>query len=100
LAYFKTLTGTADTSRDVYFHLEQNFPKGLRSLERLAKQDREVAALLADYEELCTWVATVTGASANSRASKASELSHAQEIIRDLEEEIRKKIGGLDERIE
>lgn len=71
------------------FHLEQKFPSAVRSLVRLAEHDNELASLLADYEELCTWVA------AQDRSSKTvdAEIRVARELIGELENEIRRQMG-------
>jgi hypothetical protein len=84
----------------VNFHLEQKFPSAVLSLESLAEQDDELATLLTEYEELCTWVATCEQSSEGLVATKAKELSHAREIVRHLEEEILQITEGLRDPVE
>jgi hypothetical protein len=79
----------------VNFHLEQKFPSAVRSLQSLAERDTELASLLTEYEELCTWVATREQSPKGLLASKVKELNHAREIVRDLEKEILRFTEGL-----
>ena len=60
------------------------FPDHVPAIKALVETDRTFSAIMTDYEEMCTWLATVN----RGRSSDKREIEHAQQLIRDLEEEI------------
>ena len=72
----------------MHFHLERHFPGNAGALERLANKSRGFESLLADYEELRTWLAVREQQGPVDR----DELRSARELIGELEDEIRQQL--------
>ena len=78
----------------MFYHVDQNFPGAAAAIEVLAGKDSGFAMLLADFEELSTWLASgEQGAPMNE-----TEIESAAELVRELKNEIRRKLEEHDER--
>ena len=77
----------------MHYHVDQRFPDAAPAIEALASKDKSFATLLADYEELSTWLAV------QDRSSKTEdeEIGNALELIGELENEIRQRLEEYDE---
>ena len=78
----------------MFYHVDQNFPEAMTDIEALAGKDPGFAMLLADFEELSTWLAS--GECGTSR--NELEIENAEELVRELKVEIRRKLEEHDER--
>ena len=70
-------------------HIYRKFPNHIEALQMLIQKDTNFAEICTDYEEMCTWLDNYCRA--QGRPSK--ECDHAREVIRGLEDEIRKVLG-------
>ena len=68
----------------MFDHILRRFPDHVTTIQALANVDATMRAILADYEEISTWLAVHDGSAAPGDA----ELNHARKVIRDLENEI------------
>lgn len=66
------------------YHIQKKFPEQQLLIQDLLQENEMFAEICANYEEICTWLA--------GRASKeeltSEEYSIAQDLIRELEDEI------------
>ena len=76
------------------YHVDRLFPGAAPVIEALASKKKDFASLLADYEELSTWLAV------RERSSETDdeEIGNARELIGELETEIRQQLEKYDER--
>lgn len=66
------------------YHVQKKFPEQSSLIRELLQRNEMFAEICADYEEVCTWLAGRT-----SKAElTAEEYSVAQDLIRELEDEI------------
>ena len=68
----------------LFDHLLRRFPEHVTAIQALANVDATMRSILADYEEISTWLAVHDGSATPGDA----ELEHARKVIRDLENEI------------
>ena len=73
----------------MYYHVTHCFPEDAVAVEALASEDPAFALLVADFEELCTWLAS--NRKAGSRSGE--EIEKAAELVGELEKEIRHTLG-------
>ena len=67
-------------------HIFVKFPDHRESIRALLQKDARFREACADYEEICTWLA------ARDRSASSEEHDRARELIRELEDEISKKL--------
>ena len=72
----------------MYHHVDQRFPGAAPAINSLASKSKVFAALLADFEELSTWLAVQN----RSSAKNDEENENARELIGELENEIRQQL--------
>ena len=77
----------------MFDHIFRRFPEYSVAIQALADADPTVRTILADYEEMCTWMATHDG----SQKPEIDQIEHAQYLIKDLESEIQRKLEEYDE---
>ena len=73
-------------------HVLRRFPNFVSTIRARADKDPAFRAMLADYEEVSTWLASRQ----NLPTSDPVELESALELIRNLEEEILSQIERQD----
>ena len=69
-------------------HIYRKYPDHVEAIRALRNKDFAFSEMCDDYEEMCTWLA----AQSCTLAPHAEECFQAQEIIRDLEEDIKKAL--------
>ena len=69
-------------------HVYRKYPNLRAEIQALRNQDAGFGQMCDDYEEMCTWLAARSAAAGPS----SEDVTHAREIIRDLENEITKKL--------
>ena len=65
-------------------HVYRKFPDHIEAIQALLQKDAIFREIYADYEEICTWLASEN--LAERRPSE--EYDHARQLIRELEVEI------------
>ena len=65
-------------------HVSRKFPERVSTIRALAECDETFRTILANYEELRTWLATLN----RKTIPDLEELDHASNLARDLENEI------------
>mgnify|MGYP001557617155 CR=1 FL=1 len=77
----------------MHYHVDRLFPGAAPLIEALASEKKDFASLLADYEELSTWLAV------RERSAKTDdeEIGNVRELIKELENEIRQQLEKYDE---
>ena len=65
-------------------HVDRRFPDRGPAIRALAETDPAFRAMLAEYEEICTWLAAHTRPAPPDNA----ELANVRIVVRELEEEI------------
>lgn len=78
----------------MYEHFSEKFPEQSAAISVLARLNTALRAVLADYEELSTWLA----AQEPSEPRSADELERARTLARELEAEILNHLEKQDER--
>jgi uncharacterized protein YdcH (DUF465 family) len=69
-------------------HVYRKYPGRAERIQELKNRDTQFGEICDDYEEMCTWLAAQ-----NRRLEPHSEeITQAKEIIRDLEDEIKKAL--------
>ncbi len=71
-------------------HVYRKFPQHREAIQGLLQKDTNFREICDDYEEICTWLAAYCRS--GSRASE--EYDRAQEMLRDLEDEINKVLSN------
>ena len=66
------------------YHVQKKFPEYSSHIRELLQSNEIFAEMCADYEEVCTWLAGRT----SKEELTAEEYSVAQDLIRELEDEI------------
>ena len=66
------------------YHLQKKFPEHSSLIRELLQRNEMFAEICGDYEEVCTWLAGRT----SKEELTAEEYSVAQDLIRELEDEI------------
>ena len=66
------------------YHTNRRFLDHVPAITALADKNPAFSAIIADYEEMCTWLATLN----RDTPPDDGEIENARELIRDLEEEI------------
>ena len=84
----------AGQDNNMHLHADQRFPGSAPAIEALASESKSFATLLADYEELSTWLAVWK----RSAGADQEEISNALELVGELEQEIRQLLEEHDER--
>jgi len=69
-------------------HIYRKFPDRAAVIQTLMNKDATFRETCADYEEMCTWLA----AQSSSIDPHSAEYVHTCEIIRELEEEVEKRL--------
>ena len=72
------------------YHVDKSFPDARADIEALESADPEFATLLAEFEELSRWLASIDQAASQDN----KEVRDAVELRRDLEDEIRRSLEG------
>ena len=70
-------------------HISRKFADQIDSIQTLLKTDATFEEVCADYEEICTWLASQQ----ESTVLSTEEIEHARELIQELEDEIKKVLG-------
>ncbi len=69
-------------------HISRKFANQIDSIQTLLKTDTTFEEVCADYEEICTWLASQQ----ESTVLSTEEIEHARELIQELEDEINQKL--------
>jgi hypothetical protein len=69
-------------------HLYRKYPERVTEIQALRNKDSAFSEMCDDYKEMCTWLA----AQSCSINPHGEECLHAQELIRELEDEIIQKL--------
>lgn len=69
-------------------HISRKFADQIDSIQTLLKTDATFEEVCADYEEICTWLASQQ----ESTVLSTEEIEHARELIQELEDEINQKL--------
>ncbi len=69
-------------------HIYRKFADQIDSIQTLLKTDATFEEVCADYEEICTWLASQQ----ESTVLSTEEIEHARELIQELEAEINQKL--------
>ena len=64
----------------------RRFSSDIEGIKKLLEKDTTFKEICADYEEMCTWLDD----HCRSQDRPSEECDHARELIRDLEDEIKK----------
>lgn len=70
----------------------RKFADQIDSIQTLLKTDATFEEVCADYEEICTWLASQQ----ESTVLSTEEIEHARELIQELEDEINKMLRRED----
>ena len=70
----------------------RKFADQIDSIQTLLKTDAAFEEVCADYEEICTWLASQQ----ESTVLSTEEIEHARELIQELEDEINKMLRRED----
>ena len=73
-------------------HIYRKFADQIESIQTLLKTDATFEEVCADYEEICTWLASQQ----ESTVLSTEEVEHARELIQELEDEINKMLRRED----
>ena len=73
-------------------HIYRKFADQIDSIQTLLKTDATFEEVCADYEEICTWLASQQ----ESTVLSTEEIEHARELIQELEDEINKMLKRED----
>ena len=73
-------------------HIYKKFADQIDSIQALLKTDATFEEVCADYEEICTWLASQQ----ESTVLSTEEIEHARELIQELEDEINKMLRWED----
>ena len=73
-------------------HICRKFADQIDSIQTLLKTDATFEEVCADYEEICTWLASQQ----ESTVLSTEEIEHARELIQELEDEINKMLRRED----
>ena len=73
-------------------HVCNKFPNHIDAIQVLFKKDTAFREICNDYEETCNWLEDYC----RSKGQPSAECDHAQQLIRELEDEI---IKVLEERL-
>ena len=73
-------------------HIYRKFADQIDSIQTLLKTDAAFEEVCADYEEICTWLASQQ----ESTVLSTEEIEHARELIQELEDEINKMLRRED----
>ncbi len=71
-------------------HVYRRFSNNIESIKKLLQIDRNFRETCDNYEEMSTWLEDYCG----SKGRPSEECDHAREVIRDLEDEIMKRLKG------
>ena len=71
-------------------HVYKIFPNNVKDIQALLQKDASFREACADYEEICTWLACYSGPGGRP----SHECDRAREVMRDLEDEIKKVLRG------
>ena len=71
-------------TEDIY----RKFPNYIEAIQALLRKDATFREILANYEEMCTWLACQE----QPEGRPAEERDRAREVIRDLEDEIKQAL--------
>ena len=66
------------------YHIQKKFPEQQLLIQDLLQENEMFAEICANYEEICTWLAGRT----SKEELTSEEYSIAQDLIRELEDEI------------
>ena len=69
-------------------HVYRKFPNHIEAIQELLNKDDTFREICDDYEEMSTWLENYC----YSKGRPSEECDHAREVIRDLEDEIRRKL--------
>jgi len=70
----------------------RKFADQIDSIQTLLKTDAAFEEVCADFEEICTWLASQQ----ESTVLSTEEIEHARELIQELEDEINKMLRRED----
>ena len=73
-------------------HVYRKFPNHIEAIQALLQTDATFEEICADYEEICTWLASQQ----ESTVLHTEEIEHARELIQELEDEINKMLRRED----
>ena len=69
-------------------HVYLKYPEHVKAIQALRHKDAAFSEMCDDYEEMCSWLA----AQSCSIDPQSEECADAREIIRDLEDDIKKAL--------
>lgn len=73
-------------------HIYRKFSNHIEAIQALLQKDATFEEVCADYEEICTWLASQQ----ESTFLSTEEIEYARELVRDLEDEINKMLRRED----
>ena len=71
-------------------HIYTKFPDHTKAIQELLQKDATFNEICDDYEQVCTWLSFY----GCSKPRQSKECDHARELIRNLEDEIKKALRG------
>ncbi len=73
-------------------HIYRNFSNHIEAIQTLLQKDATFEEVCADYEEICTWLASQQ----ESTVLSTEEIENTREVIQELEDEINKMLSRED----
>ncbi len=73
-------------------HIYRKFSNHIEAIQTLLQKDATFEEVCADYEEMCTWLASQQ----ESTVLSTEEIENTREVIQELEDEINKMLSRED----